>query len=383
MKKILLILIFFVIYNSFSQNRLKGIIVDSETKKNIEYVDIYNNTDFTSTNSEGKFLFVSEKDSIKIRLLGYKSISSTFETIGKDTIFLESKFEILDEIILGNSNSITSAYKELSNNYPFTPYTESFFLRCLLKKDGQIIKLQDLNGLVERKTLFPTSKKKYKVEILNMRKAGIEDDINGQNIYFKMFSFQQILDISSSVKITNKAYDFKETNSKNKEFTKHHFYPKSDGKLKKEGYYLVKNTDKAIIEFKVKRIINNNPFTEKKGIKYRTTSYETFVSYKKNIVDNLYYVDKSKITAQMEVLKEEKKVIYDIEYSWITLNKTEKEVDKNISVKKDIFKLKKSFNPDFWNKQKNLLLTNEMSKFLKELESSQNEFKTITNIKKE
>jgi hypothetical protein len=386
MKRTLLILIFFVISKSFSQNRLSGIIVDSETKKTIEYVDIYNSIDFTSTNSEGNFLFVSEKDSIKIRLLGYKPISSTFKKIRKDTIFLESKFEMLDEIILGNSNLITSVYKELYNNYPFSPYTESFFLRCLLKKDGQIIKLQDLNGLVKRKTLFPSlkksmPKKNYKVQILNMRKAGIKDDINGLNVYFKMFNFKQILDISSSVKITDKSYNFKEIKSKNKEYTKYLFSPKADGNLKNEGYYLVKNIDKAIIEYKVKRIITNNLFTEKKEIKYRTTSYETFVTFKKNIVDNLYYVDKTKITAQMEVLKEDKKVLYDIEYSWITLNKTEKEVDKNISINKDIFKLKKSFNSDFWNKQKYLLLTNEMSKFLKKLESSQNEFKTITNIK--
>ena len=158
MRKTLLILIILVINKSYSQNRLNGIIVDSDTKNSIEYVDIYNSTNFTSTNSEGKFLFVSEKDSVKIRLIGYKSIYSTFEKIRKDTIFLESKFEALDEIILGNSNSITNVYKELHNNYPFKPYSESFFLRCFLRKDGVIIKLQDLNGSVNRKTLFSTSK---------------------------------------------------------------------------------------------------------------------------------------------------------------------------------------------------------------------------------
>ncbi|TXD48157.1 hypothetical protein [Polaribacter sp. IC063] len=82
-------------------------------------------------------------------------------------------------------------------------------------------------------------------------------------------------------------------------------------------------------------------------------------------------------------MKEDKKVFYNVEYLWITLNKTEKKVDKNVSVKKDVFKLKKSFNADFWDKQKYLLLTNDMSKFLKDLESSKNKFKTITNIKKE
>jgi hypothetical protein len=159
MKKTLVILMILVINKSFSQNRLNGIIIDTKTKNPIEYEDIYNSTNFTSTNSEGEFLFVSEKDSFKIRLFGYKAIYSTFQKIRKDTIFLESKFETLDEIIKGNSNSITNVYKELYKNYPFKPYSESFFLRCFLRKDGVIIKLQDLNGLVSRKTLFSTSKK--------------------------------------------------------------------------------------------------------------------------------------------------------------------------------------------------------------------------------
>ena len=83
-----------VINNLFSQNKLNGIVLDYETKKPIEYVDIFNESNFTSTNSEGKFLFASEKDSINIRLIGYKAINSTFKEIKNDTIYLESKFEV-------------------------------------------------------------------------------------------------------------------------------------------------------------------------------------------------------------------------------------------------------------------------------------------------
>ncbi|PCH99550.1 MAG: hypothetical protein COB81_10850 [Flavobacteriaceae bacterium] len=384
MRKILLLLIILVINKSFGQNRLNGIIVDSDTKNPIEYVDIYNTTNFTSTNSEGEFLFVSEQDSVKINLLGYKPIYSIFEKFKKDTIFLESKFETLDEIILGNSNSITNVYKELHNNYPFTPYSESFFLRCFLKKDGVIVKLQDLNGLVKRKTLFSTSKnpmpkKNYEIEILNMRKAGIKE----KDIYFKMFSFKQILDFTASVGINTKLYDFKETKSENDEYTRYHFSPKTEKKSKREGYYLVNNKDKAIVEFKSKNISTKGSFEEMRGIKYRTISFEYLVSFKKNIIDNIYFLDKAKIIAQVEVIAEDKSSIYDVVYSWITLSKTKKEVDKNTSVKKDIFKLNKSFNSEFWNKQEHLLLTNELSEFLKKLENSQNKFKTVTNIKQE
>jgi len=383
MRKILVILMILVINKSFSQNRLNGIIVDSETKKPIEYVDLYNSTNFTSTNSEGKFLFVSEKDSVKIRLIGYNHIYSTFEKIRKDTIFLESKFEALDEIILGNSNSITNVYKELHNNYPFKPYSESFFLRCFLRKNGVIIKLQDLNGFVNRKALFSTSKnpmpkKNYEIEILNMRKAGIKE----KDVYFSMFSFKQILDFTASIGINTKLYDFNESKSENDEYTKHHFSPKSEEKSKNEGYYLINNKDKAILEFKSKKNITKKIFQEKRGVKFRTTSFEYLVYFKKNIEENIYFLDKAKIIAQLEVIAEEEKTIYDVEYSWIALGKTKKEVNKNISVKKDLFKLKKSFNPEFWNKQEYLLLTNEMSEFLKKLENSQKEFKTVTNIKK-
>ena len=79
MKKILLILIISVINKSFSQNRLNGIVLNYETKEPIEYVDIYNKNNFTSTNSEGRFSFTSQSDSITIRLIGYEQIYTTFK----------------------------------------------------------------------------------------------------------------------------------------------------------------------------------------------------------------------------------------------------------------------------------------------------------------
>lgn len=372
-----------VINNLFSQNRLNAVILDFETKKPVEYVDIFNETNFTTTNSEGKFLFVSEQDSVKVRLMGYKTIYTTFKKIKSDTIFLESKFEILDEIVIGNSNSIKNIYEEINKNYSFVPHTELFFLRCLLRKDGEIFKLQDLNGLVKRKTLFSTSKKpihkkKYEIEVLNMRKAGIKEE----DVYFKMFSFKQILDLTTSIEIDIKKYNFTEKQSENAEYTKYYFAPKSEKKSIISGYYLVNNNDKAIIEFQWnKRSGPKKVFTEKRGVKYRTTSFELFISFKKKISTDKYFLDKAKLKGNLELINEDKTSIYNVVYSWIRLDKTSKKIKKKTSIKKDIFKLKKTFKPEFWNKQGCLLLTNEMSEFLEKLESSQNEFKTITNIK--
>ena len=93
--------------------------------------------------------------------------------------------------------------------------------------------------------------------------------------------------------------------------------------------------------------------------------------------------NKAKIKAQLELITEGKTAIYNVIYSWIRLKETKKEIKRRTSIKKDIFKLKKSYNPEFWDKQEYLLLTDELLEFLEKLESPKKEFKTITNIKKE
>ena len=373
-----------VINNLFSQNKLNGIVLDYETKKPIEYVDIFNESNFTSTNSEGKFLFASEKDSINIRLIGYKAINSTFKEIKNDTIYLESKFEVLDEIVIGNSNAINNVFKEMFNNYPILSYSELFFLRCSLKKDGEVIKLQDLNGIIKRKMLLktptkPMPKKNYEIEILNMRKAGIKE----KGIYFKMFSFKDIFDITSSITIDTKLFNFSQKKSKIDDYTKHYFTSNSQNNSNIEGYYLINNVDNAILEFNLTKDKKESSFTEVREYKYRTTSSEIFISFKKSNLDNKYFIDKAKIKAQLELITEGKTAIYNVIYSWIRLKETKKEIKRRTSIKKDIFKLKKSYNPEFWDKQEYLLLTDELLEFLEKLESPKKEFKTITNIKKE
>ncbi len=372
-----------VINNLFCQNRLNGIVIDFDTKKPIEYADIYNDNNFTSTNSEGRFLFVSKKDSVKIRLIGYKSILTTFKEIKNNTIFLKSKFEELDEIILSNSNSIKKIYTAVKNNYPFEPYTETFFLRCYIKKNGELLKIQDLNGLVRRKTLFGTSekpmpKKNYEVSVLNVRKAGIYEE----DIYFKMFNFKHIFEEIASVGLSTKSYQFKENNSKDEDFIKYSFFPNSENKMNIEGYYLVNKKDNAFTEFHLKKIDTNSSYTENRGIKYRTTYFEKSTFFNQNIIEGKYFIHKAKINAETEVIdKNGEKATYNVAYSLIILNQNNNQLNKKHSIEKDIFKFKKPFNSKFWDKQEYLLLTKEMNEFLKKLKDSNSEFKTVTNIK--
>ena len=237
MKKTIFIFTIFIINNLFSQNRLNGIILDYDTKKPIEYVDIYNNENFTSTNSEGKFLFISKNDSINIRLIGYESLKTAFNQIKNDTIFLKSKFNELDEIIVSNKNFLSKIKANITQNYPFEPYTETFFLRCYIKKNGELLKIQDINGIVKRKTLFatkekPMPKKNYEVNVLNVRKAGVYEE----DIYFKMFNFKVILNELATVGVDKNLFYFNEQTSKNNDFTKYYFSPNSKNKANLKGY---------------------------------------------------------------------------------------------------------------------------------------------------
>ena len=55
------------------------------------------------------------------------------------------------------------------------------------------------------------------------------------------------------------------------------------------------------------------------------------------------------------------------------------EIDKNVSSKKDMFKLKYPYNEAFWINQKTLLLTDEMQEFLDGIENSEYKIKTNLN----
>jgi hypothetical protein len=55
-------------------------------------------------------------------------------------------------------------------------------------------------------------------------------------------------------------------------------------------------------------------------------------------------------------------------------------VKSNINENKDIFKLDYQYNSEFWKEENQLLLTREMTDFIKKLKSDDNEFKIKSNF---
>lgn len=130
MKHITALQLFFICAFSYAQNfQIDKIVVDKETKAPLENVIVFNDSDYSTTNSEGKFVFVSQKNEINLNLLGYNSIKTTFDKLksGKDTIFMESKATQLQEVIVRNADSYMKKMYDKFNDNLLQNYTVDFF----------------------------------------------------------------------------------------------------------------------------------------------------------------------------------------------------------------------------------------------------------------
>lgn len=385
MKFKLSILTLFIPILLFPQSQINGVILDKDTHEPLEFVDVSDDNHNTSSNEDGYFRFSTNDSSINFNLLGYEIKNITLET-EIDTIYLKNKFIELEQVFIGNSDElVTSMFKKILDNYPLEPYSESFFMRSFLKKDGKIIKLQDLNGYIGRKTLFSTSKspmprKNYTVNISNMRKAGFKDD---KKVYFEMFSFEEFFQAITSLYISPDLFNFEVESPKESEFLLYNFTPKERSNVLSRGHFLVNSKDNSFREYYMINEDNSNNFKEKRNIKYRTYFYELNVKFKKSDKDSKYYLSLAKLNAKVEVQdKTEGKNYYQVEYLWLAGNPGDFEVDANTSLKKDIFKIDKKYDPIFWQNQSQLPLTLEMEAFLNNLRTdADNQYEVISNFK--
>lgn len=365
----------------FAQNKIDGLVLDIQTKKPIEYADIYNTTGSTYSNEEGRFRFQSIEDSIHVAIMGFEPLHTTFQKLKSDTIYLKRQSEVLDHVILSHTNSMNDVYKNIEKNYPTEPFTDFFFMRCVLKKNGEIVRLQDLSGLLGRKSLFANSKdflpkNNYSIEIQNMRKAGIED----RDADMELFSFEEFLSAISSFDRDMDTLDFTKIRFKDSNLVRYDFV--NDGTYTK-GYFLVDNKDNAFNEYYSLTVNENRQFEENRGMKFRTIFYELLVTFKKNYTKQKYLLDKAKLRAGVETVSAKgKKSMYEAEYHWIVQRNTYRNIKNKVPLNQDVFTLTHPYNPRFWEQQNQLLLTSEMQEFVDNLAEEDTNFRIVTNMEK-
>ena len=383
-----------LLYNaSWAQNyEIIKVIVDEETKLPLEYVNVFNRTDNTVSNADGSFIFKSKENQINLSAVGYETHSTTFDANSKsDTIFLKSNTVELDELLVSNTSSIlTDVYRNLETNYPSSSFNERFFLRCILRKNNEVTRLQDIFGKIERNSLFRNQEIKkvsYNTEILNLRKVDLTEKSTVE--YLSFYSLDLLDGWYSSIFLKSTDYNFRNIAINDKAFLKIEFSPTENyiGEYPRNGYYLINREDKAIKEVRYS-IINSadEPYKSKKNTKWRTIETSLVVNFRKNMDNLKYYISNAKLNTTTEVINEttNQKDFYEIEYNLLTTESFIKDqVNSNFSVDKDLFKANFSYSEDFWRNQNQLLLTTELKEFLNrvsENKSKGSEYKIIGNF---
>lgn len=381
-------LFFLLSFIGFSQQTIDAVIVDGADNVPLEFVGVYNSKDHTISNEDGRFQFSSLLDSITIYRVGYDKLSTTFQKV-KDTIFLNKSVLELNEVTVTNEKTLWQKVGDsIRSNYPIYPYKEKFLLRGVLRYNGEITRIQDLQGKLERRTLLYTKeidpdKKDFKVELTNMRKVGLVKDEN--EVYFIFETFYQLFMNFTPMNATGDAFDLTEATFNNGSKTNLSFHTKPEIENEEvNGHYIINNNDHAIE--RIYMAINNkdNPYKKDGNIRFRTVSVEKEMSLSKSSITNKYYIATAKYDVKVEVTDDKNSYtsFYDVSFILTTSNhEGDFPVKKNVSTSKDLFKIKYPYDQRYWNAQNQLLLTEEMLNFIDKVQDPNNEFKVRSNIK--
>jgi len=381
-------LFFLLSFIGFSQRTIDAVIVDGADNVPLEFVGIYNSKDHTISNEDGRFQFSSLLDSITIYRVGYDKLSTTFQKV-KDTISLNKSVLELNEVTVTNEKTLWQKVGDsIRSNYPIYPYKEKFLLRGVLRYNGEITRIQDLQGKLERRTLLYTKeidpdKKDFKVELTNMRKVGLVKDEN--EVYFIFETFYQLFMNFTPMNATGDAFDLTEATFNNGSKTNLSFKTKPEIENEEvNGHYIINNNDHAIE--RIYMAINNkdNPYKKDGNIRFRTVSVEKEMSLSKSSNTNKYYIATAKYDVKVEVTDDKNSYtsFYDVSFILTTSDhEGDFPVKKNVSTSKDLFKIKYPYDQRYWNAQNQLLLTEEMLNFIEKVQDPNNEFKVRSNIK--
>ena len=386
-KYLVLLCMFFVILVGNAQTfKVSKTIVDKTTKLPLDNVSVYNDKDYSTTNEEGLFAFISDKNEINFNLLGYNALKTSFEAIEKqDTIFMKAKAFELKEVVVSNVEPfIKKVYGKMGENY-ISNYTANFFLRNILKRDNSIVVLQDINA---KRGKNDNLKNSNEVEVLNMRKTSFFEKKN--QIDFKFPDFDEFF---RSMFPPLDKYIFTEENYNDVDFRKILFEAKEknvEGQIS-SGYFVINRKDYAIVEFFITLRDNPKEVPFKKfllsSVQYRTIKFERFMRFSKNSSLNKYYLTLSKLIATVEVMpstKGESAFYFDLNMDYFTTNNiTTEKVKPNFDTDKDVFKAKFPYSAEFWSTQNQLPLTTELKDFLKrvaENKDKKKEFEIIGNF---
>ena len=126
----------------FGQESTLNILWDKEDDKPISYATIKGVENYTISNEDGVFEFQKTNGKISIQSVVYETLDVDFMYLkANDTIFMKPLTYELDEIVLSKDGLYTQMLKTVLTDYALEPHKEKFFLRAVIKKTMNFIKL--------------------------------------------------------------------------------------------------------------------------------------------------------------------------------------------------------------------------------------------------
>lgn len=368
-----------------AQHNKLGVVLDAQTREPLEFVEVHSKYDQTLTNEDGAYFISTNADSLIFYKMGYEKLTKPFHHLS-DTIYLSSQAFELDEVTLSYTKTLWEKVRgNLKDNYRLEPLTEDFFLRCVQHKNGNLMRIQDLQGLVQRKTQLYTrkmeqTKKDFKVQLNHMRKVGIEKD--SLNIYLKFPSFYSLMLDFLRINVTGEGFALVQ-----KEYDDHYridFINDVDTTIQKtKGHYTINKLDYAITSFEMVNQFMGTPFTRNKFIDYKTTDYQIHIDFDYDDTNSKYYMKSAKSSAVVAIKAVDGTFSYATQLEFIYLVNTpfiSKKIEKKINPHKDIFKLKHPYVKAYWHTQNTLLLTSVMKDFVKKMNTGDGGFSIRSNM---
>lgn len=386
MKRLFFVLLsFFVSIAAYGQHHLRAVLWDKQAKAPVVYATVVSGQAYAISNEEGGFEISFSEEALHIDCLGYESLSSSFTALaGRDTLYLSPKTFVLEEVTIDPNESYRQMVKAIDKWYALDTHKERFFIRCLLRKNGQIEKLIDIVGKVEKKALMgtptkPFPKKPYKVEIEQLRVAAI----NSSKVY--KVNMPELADAFMGLAVMGTPVDHfwhRKLKGEGSAEDKIEFGNKDTQQVKTSGYYLMDNERWVPKQFAMSA--DNIAIDYKKnfwGLKHRVLHRERRSDFALNPATGKYQLARGTLLNKQEVLSKEGTDIFELYYFYdaqpLPMSEPLKE---NASVEKDMFKLKFPYNAAYWEHNNVLLLTDEMQAFVKRV-GSEKEFKTVTNLR--
>ncbi len=368
-------------------NKIQGVVKDSETFQPIPYVNIYsenelkNNSTGSISNENGEFTVINNKSKIVFSHINYEPFYIESDGNLKE-ILLKPKNYVLDEIVISNEKPKDYLKKiiKISKNKIDKNTLLKSYCREIVKVNNEFTKYSD--ALVDyyikkgngKANLVLGQHRALKSNVLNNeddKSIGNDNSpINVKDYAKNAYDFETIEKLLKSDDYEFERKIMKEANGDEYEYIGIIPNEESDEMLNK-GYIIIDPKSKSILEFKI--YTSENHLKNAKTINLliaKARRNNVLVWSKFKIINDQYILIYSKKQVGMYI-KMGKKVDHNFDYAsdlFVYEFKNNVEIPDNGYSKKTLFEAGNSFTDNFWTKYNIFPLSENEEKFINSIQ---------------